>query len=116
MHLCQKQKIPRAGGVSGTAPSSAIVSKRSVIPIRASNAAVSRGTTHSAMRCPRLKRALAVSAVTLPIVDTRSQTTFEEQRSLYCPEGDGVTGIGAFFGVAMYPCTWFFATLFTTSS
>ena len=49
---CQNQKMPVVGGLYGTAPSSAITSKRSVAPITASSSAVSLGTIHKAMRCP----------------------------------------------------------------
>ena len=55
------EKLPQIGphpaipapNPSGTAPSSAITSKRSVHPINASNSAVSLGTTASASRCPK---------------------------------------------------------------
>jgi hypothetical protein len=69
---CQKQKIPRAGGVAGVTPSSAIVSNRSVAPTAASSIAVSLGTTPSTTRWPTLKPPLLLS-LTLPIVATGSQ-------------------------------------------
>jgi len=55
VHRCQKQKMPMVGGVSGTAPSSEIVSKRSVDPIMANTSAANRGTTHNATRWPNEK-------------------------------------------------------------
>jgi len=50
---CQKQKMPVVGGTSGTAPSSAMTSKRSVDPMMASSRAVGRGTIHNATRWPK---------------------------------------------------------------
>src|SRR5271165_1975542 len=66
VHRCQKQKMPVVGGVSGTAPSSVITSKRSVAPITASSSAVSFGTIRRATLWPKENRApsLAFSRLT----------------------------------------------------